>query len=107
VAVDRGSGRGRHGLGRFRSRRRRRGQLGEQRLEEGHLLRIELLGRAPEQPPQQVLQLVLELLDRAVVLRLLLQQLLPLGAEQFHFLTQLLEFGSGGSERWGTVRGHA
>jgi hypothetical protein len=32
--------------------------------------------------------------------------LLPLGAQQFHFLTQLLEFGLG-CQCWGVVRGHA
>ena len=59
------------------------------------------------EPAEQVLELVLQLVDRAGVLRLLLQQLLPLGAQQFHFLTQLLEFGLGCRPCWGVMRGHA
>jgi hypothetical protein len=105
VAVGRTCGRGRRGLRRRRGDRR--DQLVQQRLEELHLLRIELLGRASIEPPQQRLELVLQLLDRAGVLGLLLQELLSLGAEQFILLLEPLQLAGPCVRRTGTLLGHA
>jgi hypothetical protein len=70
-----------------------RGQLIQQPFEQEHLLGVDLLRGSPVEPPQQVLELVLELLDRAGALLPLLQQLLTLGPQQLVLLAKLREFG--------------
>jgi len=71
------------------------------------LLGIELLGRPPEQSAEQVLKLLLHARDRAIFLLVLLQQLLPLGAQQFILLLQLAELLGQGERGMGAVRAHA
>jgi hypothetical protein len=86
-----------------------------------HLLWVDLLRRPPEQTPQQGLELVLKLLDRAILPPLLFEQLVPqgleeldvtvarllLGAKPFDFLSKLCQFICGGGECRDAVRGHA
>ena len=46
---------------------------------------IQLLGRPAEQTPQELLELMLQALDPAVLLFLVLQEFITLGAEEFEF----------------------
>lgn len=61
----------------------------QQRLEQQHLLGIKLLCGSPIEAPQQVLELVLELFDRAALVLQLIEELLSLGAEKFDFAGRL------------------
>jgi hypothetical protein len=103
VPVGRGTWRGCRLGQRFRNGRRR-GQLIQQHLEQQHLLGIDLLRRAAELPTQQLLQLMLKTVDLAALLLQLFEELRPLSAKKFDFLSKLREFPL----RYGaTVRGHA